>query len=381
MFKTVPGEFKFKSARPAPAANAGIIGWARANLFSSPLNTLLTLIGMYLVASTVPPLLNWAIFDASWAYGDRTLCEKANEAAGYNTACWTYVRVRAEQILFGPFYGQNTGEVWRPILVFIVFAVIIAWLVSERTPYKGRVAAVSLIFFPFFAFAFIHGEWLGLKIAPTGQWGGFMLTLVIAVTGIVAALPIGILMALGRQSSLPVFKGLSVIFIEFWRGAPLVTVLFMASVIFPLFFPAEVDFDKVARALIAITLFQSAYTAEAIRGALDALPKGQGEAADALGLGYWRKTLLIILPQALKISIPAIVNTFIELFKDTSLVYIIGLLDLLEMSKTTANSLEWRGVSNITAFVFAALIFFMFTSAMAAYSRGLERKLDTEHKN
>ncbi|MBL1404538.1 MAG: amino acid ABC transporter permease [Hyphomicrobiales bacterium] len=381
MFKTVPGKFNFLPARSAPTANSGIIGWAKTNLFSSPLNVLLTLIGMYLIYKTIPPFISWAIIDASWGYGDRTLCEQANEAAGRSTACWTYVRVRAEQILFGPFYGQNTDEIWRPILVFIVFAAIIAWLLTERTPFKGYVAAFSLIFFPFFAFAFLHGEWLGLKIAPTGQWGGFMLTLVIAVTGIVAALPIGILMALGRQSDLPVFKALSVIFIEFWRGAPLVTVLFMASVIFPLFFPAEVDFDKVARALIAITLFQSAYTAEAIRGALDALPKGQGEAADALGLGYWHKTLFIILPQALKISIPAIVNTFIELFKDTSLVYIIGLLDLLQMSRATANSLEWRGVSDITAFVFAALIFFMFTSAMAAYSRNLERKLDTEHKN
>lgn len=381
MFKSVPGEFKFLPARPAPSANAGIVGWMKENLFSTPLNILLTLIGLFVLYSTIPSLINWAIIDASWGYGDRSLCEHANEEAGYSAACWTYVRVRAEQILFGPFYGQHTAEIWRPILVFIVFAAIISWLVIDRTPYKGRVAIVSLLLFPFFAFAFLHGEWLGLKIAPTGQWGGFMLTLVIAVTGIVAALPIGILMALGRQSDLPVFKGLSVIFIEFWRGAPLVTVLFMASVIFPLFFPAEVDFDKVARALIAITLFQSAYTAEAIRGALDALPKGQGEAADALGLGYWRKTLLIILPQALKISIPAIVNTFIELFKDTSLVYIIGLLDLLQMSRSTANSLEWRGVSNITAFVFAALIFFMFTSAMAAYSRNLERKLDTEHKN
>jgi general L-amino acid transport system permease protein len=222
---------------------------------------------------------------------------------------------------------------------------------------------------------------LGLKVAPTSQWGGFMLTLILAVTGIIGALPIGIIMALGRQSDLPIFKALSVVFIEFWRGAPLVTVLFMASVIFPLFFPAEMDFDKVVRALVAITLFQSAYTAEAIRGGLASLPRGQAEAADALGLGYWQKTFLIILPQALKVSIPSIVNTFIALFKDTSLVYIIGLLDLLDMARSTANSLEWRGVSNITAYVFAAMIFFMFTSAMSAYSRGLERKLDTEHKS
>lgn len=375
MFKTVPGKFDFQQARPAPLTNTGFIGWSRENLFSSPLNTILTLLGVYLIWTVVPPLLNWAIFDASWGWGDRTLCE---EAAG---ACWTYVRVRFDQIIFGPFYGQNQGEIWRPITVFIVFAAIIFTLVYPNTPNKGRIATASLVLFPFFAFALIHGSWLGLKVAPTSQWGGFMLTLILAVIGIIVALPIGIVMALGRQSNLPVFKALSVAYIEFWRGAPLVTVLFMASVIFPLFFPPEIDFDKVARALVAITLFQSAYTAEAIRGGLASLPKGQAEAADALGLGYWQKTILIILPQALKVSIPAVVNTFIALFKDTSLVYVIGLLDLLNMAKSTSNSLEWRGVSNITAYVFVAMIFFMFTSAMSAYSRSLERKLDTEHKS
>ncbi|MFK7902735.1 MAG: amino acid ABC transporter permease [Nitratireductor sp.] len=373
MYKLVPGNFEFQPSRKAPLNNSGIVGWARENLFSSPFNTILTLISAYVLYLTVPGLLNWFFFDASWGYGDRHLCEQVSGA------CWTYVRVRAEQILFGPFYGQNKPEIWRPILVFIVFAIIIAWLVMPKTPYKGWVAGIALFVFPFFAFAFLHGSWLGLKIAPTSQWGGLMLTLVLAVTGIIAALPLGILMALGRQSDLPVFKAISVVFIEFWRGAPLITVLFMASNILPLFFPSGVDFDKVVRALIAITLFQSAYTAEAIRGGLSALPKGQGEAADALGLGYWKKTIFIILPQALKISIPAIVGTFISLFKDTSLVYIIGLLDLLDMAKNTANSLEWRGVADTTGFVFAALIFFMFTYAMSVYSRGLERKLDNEH--
>lgn len=375
MFKTVPGEFKFQEARNAPASNSGIIGWSRENLFSSPVNTILTLIGAYILYQTVPAILNWTIFEASWAYGDRTLCE---EAAG---ACWTYVRVRWQQILFGPFYGQNVDEIWRPTLVFLVFAAIIALLTFPKTPHKGKIAAVSLILFPFFAFTFLHGGWIGLKIAPTSQWGGFMLTLVLAVAGIIAALPLGILMALGRQSELPIFKTISVLYIELWRAAPLIMVLFMASNILPLFFPSGVDFDKVVRAMIAITLFQSAYTAEAIRGGLSALPKGQGEAADALGLGYWQKTFLIILPQALKISIPSIVNTFIALFKDTSLVYIIGLLDLLRQAINTANSVEWRGVSDITAYVFSASIFFIFCYGMSAYSRNLENKLNTEHKS
>ena len=206
-----------------------------------------------------------------------------------------------------------------------------------------------------------------------------MLTLVLAVGGIVLALPIGILLALGRRSEMKVIQWFCIVFIEFWRANPLITILFMASNLRPLFLPQVVELDKVGRALVAITLFQSAYTAEAIGGGLAAIPKGQFEAADALGLKYGHKTALIILPQALKISIPSIVNTFIALFKDTTLVSIIGLLDLFNMAQTVSRSTEWKGYDYET-YVFSALIFFMCCWGMSRYSQSVERKLSREHK-
>jgi general L-amino acid transport system permease protein len=250
----------------------------------------------------------------------------------------------------------------------------------EGFKYKLWLGALILFVYPFIAFGLIHGAWFGLPVAETSQWGGFLLTFVLASVGIVAALPLGILLALGRRSKLPVVRTLSVLYIELWRGTPLITVLFMASVLLPLFFASGVDFDKVLRAMIGITMFQSAYTAEAIRGGLQAIPKGQFEAADALGLSYWKKMVFIVLPQALKISIPGIVNTFIELFKDTSLVSIIGLYDLLNMAQTAALGMEWRGYDT-EAYIFAAIVFWIFCYGISRYSQHLERKLDTGHRN
>lgn len=354
---------------------AGPIKWAREHLFGSVTNTLLTLLGLYVMYLVVPAVLDWALFDANLSGSDRSVCD-----ANRDGACWTFIKVRFVQILFGLYYGVNMDELWRPILAFALLAGLIGWLLLKATPHKGLVAAFTLIVYPFIAFALIHGDWLGLEIAETSQWGGLMLTIVLAGVGIVAALPIGILLALGRRSKLPIIKALSVTYIELWRGTPLITVLFMASVMLPLFFPAEVEFDKVLRALVGITLFQSAYTAEAIRGGLQAIPKGQFEAADALGLSYAKKIIFIILPQALKISIPGIVNTFIELFKDTSLVSIIGLLDLLNMANTAARSIEWKGYE-IEALTFAAILFWIFCYGMSRYSQNLEATLDRQHKH
>ncbi len=367
-------EFVPKPSRPAPISQTGTIAWIKENFFSSTTNAALTLVSLYILYLIVPPFVEWAILKANISGSDKSICD-----ANKDGACWTFIKVRFVQIMFGLYYGTNPDQIWRPILAFFSLAGLISLLLIPRVPYKGYIGAFILVIFPFIAYALIHGEWLGLPIAETSQWGGFMLTFVLASVGIVAALPIGILLALGRRSNLPIIRTISVVYIEFWRGTPLITILFMASVMLPLFFPAEVDFDKVLRAMIGITMFQSAYTAEAIRGGLQAIPKGQYEAADALGLGYAQKTLFIILPQALKISIPGIVNTFISLFKDTSLVSIIGLLDLLNMAETSARSLEWKGY-DIEAYVFAAFVFWIFCYGMSLYSRGLEKKLDTGHK-
>ncbi|MBS1270815.1 MAG: Inner membrane amino-acid ABC transporter permease protein YhdY [Gammaproteobacteria bacterium] len=361
--------------RPPPRISVGAVGWMRDNLFSSWMNTALTIVAVYILITLIPPFVQWALLDANWGGRDRSICD-----ANKDGACWTFIKVRFLQIMFGLYYGANPDQVWRPVLAFALLIALAIPLFVESFPYKRYVSIGLLVVFPFVGYGLIHGQWFGLPVAETSQWGGFMLTFVLASVGIVCALPIGILLALGRRSNMPLVRTLSVSYIEFWRGTPLITILFMASVMLPLFFPAEVDFDKVARAMIGIALFQSAYTAEAIRGGLQAMPRGQFEGADAMGLKYWQSMRLIILPQALKISIPGIVNSFIELFKDTSLVAIIGLLDLLNMAQTASRSIEWKGY-DIEAYLFAALLFWICCYGMSRYSQALERKLDTGHKH
>ncbi len=361
--------------RAPPSSEIGIVHWARLHLFSSIPNTLMTLFSVYALYVLIPPVIDWALINASISGTDRSICD-ANEGG----ACWTFIKVRFNQIIFGLYYGSHPAQIWRPVLAFFMLVGLIIPLFVEKFRYKGILSAFILIAYPFIAFGLVHGAWFGLPVAETREWGGFLLTFILSIIGIVAALPLGILLALGRRSELPVIRSFSVFYIELWRGTPLITVLFMASVLLPLFFPAGVDFDKVLRALIGITLFQSAYTAEAIRGGLQAIPKGQFEAADALGLSYWKKMIFIVLPQALKISIPGIVNTFIELFKDTSLVSIIGLLDLLNMAQTASQSLEWKGYDT-EAYVFAAFIFWIFCYGISRYSQSLEEKLDRGHRN
>lgn len=368
---------KFVPSQPAPppSTTTPAIAWLQQNFFNSPFSIVMTLLSVYLLWQVLPGALSWALFEANWSGHDRSVCD-----ANPDGACWTAIRVRFWQIMLGLYYGANPDEIWRPLTVFAVYGALVVVLLSDKLPAKPRVilAALALTVFPVLAVGLLHGGMFGLPVAPTSQWGGFMLTLVLATGGIVLALPIGILLALGRRSELGVVKWFCIIFIEFWRANPLITILFMASNLLPLFLPSGMEIDKVARALVAITLFQSAYTAEAIRGGLAAIPKGQFEAADALGLKYHHTTSIIILPQALKISIPAIVNTFIALFKDTTLVAIIGLLDLFNMSQTVSRSIEWKGFDYET-YVFTAFVFFICCYGMSRYSQAVERKLNTEH--
>jgi len=250
-----------------------------------------------------------------------------------------------------------------------------------RAPRKGLNALLFFIVFPVVAFVLLVGGWFGLEHVETSLWGGLLVTLVISYVGISVSLPLGVLLALGRRSKLPVLKMLSVIFIEAVRGVPLVTVLFMASVMLPLFLPPGTTFDKLLRALIGVALFASAYMAEVIRGGLQAIPKGQYEGADSLGLGYWQKMGLIVLPQALKLVIPGIVNTFIGLFKDTSLVSIIGMFDLLGIVRQAFSDTNWASPQTpMTGLVFAGFIFWIFCFGMSRYSIYTEKRLDTGHR-
>ena len=362
-------QHKMIVARPAPSSTVGPLAWLRANLFSGPVNTLFTLAGLYLLYLLLTPTIQWAFINADWVGTSREDCSREG-------ACWVFIGARFTQFIYGLY---PRGEIWRVDITFATFAVLIAWLAIPRLPFKRWVAVGTLVIFPVFAYFMLYGGHFGLPVVATHRWGGLMLTLVLAVVGMAGALPIGILLALGRRSQMPIVKSFCVVFIEFWRGVPLITVLFMASVMLPLFMPTGVSVDRLVRAFIGITLFQSAYMAEVIRGGLQAIPRGQEEAAAALGMSYWRRMGLVVLPQALKMMIPGIVNTFISLFKDTTLVMIIGLFDLLGIVQAALSDSRWLGFA-LEGYVFAAFVFWLFCFSMSRYSQYLERKLHTGHK-
>jgi len=356
-------------SRPAPLVEVGIIGWMRRNLFSSIPNTLVTIFTAYMLWVVLVPFINWAFVSSDWFGESRHDCTSGG-------ACWVFVTVRWNLFMYG-FYPEDSY--WRPNLAFILLIAIIAWLSIPNLPFKKWVGIAAITVYPVVAYTLLYGGF-GLEVIPTHRWGGLMLTLVLALIGIVVAIPIGILLALGRRSEMPVIKMVCVIFIEFWRGVPLITILFMASVMLPLFFAGGTDADKLMRALIGIVMFQSAYMAEVVRGGLQALSKGQFEGADALGLSYWQKMNLVVLPQALKIMIPGIVNTLISLFKDTSLIVIIGLLDVLGMVRQALSDPAWLGYP-AEGYLFAAFMFWIFCFSMSRYSIYLEDRLNTGHRN
>ena len=353
-----------------PISTAGVAGWLRANLFSSPTNTALTLLTIYFLYLVVPPLFEWAFINSLWEG------ESNKDCRGIEGACWVLIPKRFGQFIYG-FYPEP--ERWRVNLTFILFCINLLPVLSDRVPGRTFAALFLVCGFPIVAYILLHGAF-GLAAVPTHKWGGLTLTLVFASVAILFSLPIGILLALGRRSEMPVIRTICVAFIELWRSVPLIAVLFMASFMLPLFTPEGVNANELLRALIGFIMFASAYMAEVVRGGLQALPTGQIEAAQALGLNYRKSMQLIILPQALKIVIPGIVNTFIGLFKDTALVSIIGLFDLLLVARSSVTDPKWLGLEH-ESYIFAALIYFIFCFSMSRYSLWLERKLDTGHRN
>jgi len=353
---------------PPPTTNVGIVGWLRANLFPSASNTLLTLLAIYIIYLVFVPAVSWVFINSNWIGDSREACTSGG-------ACWVFILARFDQFMYG-FYPES--EYWRVNLAFAILVVLLVLLNIKAVPRKGWLAVFTLIGYPVIAYYLFYGGAFGLEVVETSRWGGLSLTLVLSIVGIVASLPIGIVLALGRNSQMPIVRASSIIFIEFWRGVPLITVLFMSSVMLPLFLPEGTSFDKLLRAMIGIVLFESAYMAEVVRGGLAAIPKGQYEAAKALGLNYWKSMSLIILPQALKLVIPGIVNTFIALFKDTTLVLIIGLFDLLTTVEAGFKDSNWLGYA-LEGYAFAALVYWIFCFSMSRYSQNLERKLHTGH--
>ena len=340
--------------------------WLRKKLLSNYLNYILSFITLLILYKTTPFVMDWLFFDANWLGETREDCTGSG-------ACWVFIRENFFQFMYG-FYPESLY--WRPNLAGILLILLLTPLFFDGFQKKLYLSMGILFLYPFIAYILIHGGYLGLETVETDKWGGLMLTLILSLVGITIALPLGTMFALGRQSTMPAIKSFCVIYIEFWRGVPLVTVLFMASVMLPLLLPEGSDLDLLARAMVGIILFQAAYIAEVVRGGLQSIPKGQSEAALALGLNYWKRMVFIILPQALKIVIPGIVNTFIALFKDTTLVLIIGMYDLLAIVNQANSNANWLRFE-IEGYVFAGFIFWIFCFSMSRYSVALENKLET----
>jgi general L-amino acid transport system permease protein len=356
-----------------PVTETGMVGWARQNLFSTPTNTILTLIGAWIAYKAIAGVLSWAIFNATWEGLDGSACTW--EGAG---ACWPFITAKFSQFMYGRY---PIPDRWRVDLTYVLAIAGLIPLMIPRVPGKLWNAIYMIFIFPVLAFILLVGGMFGLPYVPTDLWGGLLITLVVASSGIAGAFPLGILLALGRRSKMPIVRWVSVGFIEFVRGVPLITVLFMASVMLPLFLPAGWTIDKLLRVLILVAFFSAAYLAEVIRGGLQAIPRGQFEAAEALGLNYGQKMGLIILPQALKLVIPGIVNSFIGLFKDTSLVLIIGIFDLLGIVQQNQSDAKWFSPSTaMTGYVFAGMVFWIFCFGMSRYSMFVERRLEASDR-
>ncbi|MET3854649.1 amino acid ABC transporter permease [Rhizobium sp. OAE497] len=366
---------------PAPASQRGAIAWIRRNLLATPKDIVLTVIAIAALAWVLPHMINWLFIQAVWTGTDRTFCattvQGGTQPDGWSGACWAFVNAKLDQFVYGRY---TLDERWRPTLVFIMFAALLTPMLIPSMPRKGLNALLLFVALPLVSIWLLYGGF-GLEIVETPLWGGLLVTLVVSFVGIAVSLPFGIILALGRRSQMPVVKMVCVIFIEVIRGIPLITVLFMASVMLPLFLPQGWNVDKLIRAVIGVSIFASAYMAEVIRGGLQAIAKGQYEGADSLGLGYWQKMRLIILPQAIKLVIPGIVNTFIGMFKDTSLVSIISMFDLLGIVRLNFSDGNWASaVTPLTGLIFAGFVFWIFCFGMSRYSVFMERHLDTGHK-
>jgi len=339
--------------------------WLRRNLFSSPANTMLTVLVVAFLWLTLPPIFEWAIFGA-------TLFGSSKAACSGDGACWTFIRLRLPLFLWGHYPIE---ELWRVGLALLLLAGFGAPVLRERTRHRGRYVLLLLTVFPLLAGVLLVGGVPGLPYVDTSQWGGLMLDVIVSFVTVAGALPLGILLALGRRSQLRVIKTLSIGFIELWRGVPLLTVLFMSAVMVPLFLPQGVSVDRLIRAMVAFTLFNAAYMAETVRGGLQGVPEGQEEAAYSLGLSWWQVQTFVTLPQALRHVVPGIVNNIVDLFKDTSLVTIIGLADLLGAANLALKDPAWLGLAK-EGYVFTAVLFFACCFAMSSYGRSVERRLN-----
>ena len=360
------------SALPPPLMASGVVLWLRQRLFSGVFNSVLTVVSVALLAALLWPTIRFLLIDAVWSGSSREACVGQ---AGPVGACWPFIAAKLTQFAYG-IYPET--EQWRVDLTYLIGVVLLVPLLVPGIPYKIANALLFFAAYPVLAYLLLVGgyENIGLPHVETRLWGGLLVTLVISFMGIIGSLPLGILLALGRRSDLPIVRMLSVIFIEFWRGVPLITVLFFATYMLPFFLPESWKIDPLARVLIGVTLFAGAYMAEVVRGGLAAIPRGQFEGSTALGLGYWRTMIFVILPQALKHVIPGIVNSFIALFKDTTLVLIVSIFDLLGQLRAGFADQNWITPATLfTGFAFAGIIYFAISFAMSRYALYTEQRL------
>ena len=357
-----------------PILSSGPIAWARVNLFSSVVSSLVTIGCLALVACLLPQLVAWATTRAIWSASDGAVCRQHQDGA-----CWAFVVAKWDYLRFGSY---PVAERWRVNVVEAIGAALIVWLLWTNAPRRAWAALLFFVVYPVLALILLRGcSLLGLPIVDTLLWGGIFVSLLTAVIGIVFSLPLGVLLALGRRSSLPVVRTASVVFIEFVRGVPFITILFMANNLMPLFVPEEWAPNRLLRPLAGIVIFSAAYMAEEVRGGLQALSRGQYEATMALGLNYPRMMALVILPQALTLVIPGIVNNFIGLFMDTTLVSVVGVNDFLEAMNNAIKDPVWAGPTiMVTGYVFAGVFYFCFCYGMARYSTHVERILAKDRK-
>ena len=337
------------------------------NINSNNFNAFLTLLTVFIIIKSIPPLLNWFVLDANFLGNSKDDCTG-------DGACWVFIKVWFNRFMYGLY---PDAEQWRINTAFLILFIIVGISFFVSSKLKKYFILFLVFIYPFLGIELISGGSFGLKYVETAAWGGLSLTFIISAFAILFCFPIGVFLALGRRSSLPAIRYVSIGFIELWRGVPLITVLFMSAVMFPMFLPDGTFIDKLIRVLIAITLFEAAYMAEVVRGGLQALPKGQYEAARSLGMGYWKMNLLIILPQALKLVIPGIANTLLALVKDTPLIFVVGLMELAGMIGLAKTNPKWLGMA-MEGYVFAGLVFWVICYAMSRYSQNLEKKLSTE---
>ncbi len=337
------------------------------NINSNNFNAFLTLLTVFIIIKSIPPLLNWFVLDANFLGNSKDDCTG-------DGACWVFIKVWFNRFMYGLY---PDAEQWRINTAFLILFIIVGISFFVPSKLKKYFILFLVFIYPFLGIELISGGSFGLKYVETAAWGGLSLTFIISAFAILFCFPIGVFLALGRRSSLPAVRYVSIGFIELWRGVPLITVLFMSAVMFPMFLPDGTFIDKLIRVLIAITLFEAAYMAEVVRGGLQALPKGQYEAARSLGMGYWKMNLLIILPQALKLVIPGIANTLLALVKDTPLIFVVGLMELAGMIGLAKTNPKWLGMA-MEGYVFAGLVFWVICYAMSRYSQNLEKKLSTE---